>query len=197
MNPSNLAAGFAIGLLSFIVVFLLVSTYNAIVALTQRIDKAWANIEVALKQRHDELPNVVAAVRGMMAFEQSVLEDVTRLRAAWSPQQSIPEQAVTSEATSAAVRQLFAVVEQYPELKSQSNVASLQAEIQRLEGVIADRRELYNDSVNIYNIQIARLPEAVLARALGYRPHTFLEVPEEKKRDVKMDFDAGAASRPA
>ncbi len=173
MSPLSLAAGFAIGLLAFIVIFLLVSTYNAIVALTQRIDKAWANIEVALKQRHDELPNVVAAVRGMMAFEQTVLEDVTRLRAAWSPQQPVAQQAVTSEATTAAVRQLFAVVERYPDLKSQSNVASLQTEIERLEGIIADRRELYNDSVFRYNTRIAQLPALLLAGIFGWAPRPF------------------------
>ena len=122
MTPLNLAAGFAVGLAVFTIVFLIVTTYNAIVALRQRIDKAWANIEVSLKQRHDELPNVVAAVRALMAFEQAVLEEITRLRSAWSPDQPIPQQAATSEATTAAVRQLFAVVERYPDLKSQENV---------------------------------------------------------------------------
>ena len=148
--------------LPIFVVFLIVTTYNAIVALRQRIDKAWANIEVALKQRHDELPNVLAAVRGVMSFEQTVLEEVARLRGAWSPTLPIREQAATSEATTAAVRQLFAVVENYPALRSQANVQSLQAEIERLENVIADRRELYNDSVYRYNTRIGQLPAVLL-----------------------------------
>jgi len=175
MTPTSLAAGFAVGLLLFILVFLLVTTYNAIVALRQRIDKAWANIEVALKQRHDELPNLVAAVRGVMSFEQSVLEQVTRLRAAWSPDQPVRRQAATSEATTAAVRQLFAVVENYPTLKSQANVQSLQAEIERLEGVIADRRELYNDSVYRYNTRIAQLPAVLLAGLFGWTSREFFK----------------------
>src|SRR5260221_12073286 len=108
MTPLSMAAGFAVALAVFIVFFLTVTTYNDIVALRQRIEKAWANIEVVLKQRHDELPNVVAAVRGVMAFEQSVLEEVTRLRAASSPDQPVAQQAVTSEATTSAVRQPFA-----------------------------------------------------------------------------------------
>src|SRR2546428_12707634 len=97
----NLSAGFAVGLVIFIVVFLLITTYNSMVALRERIEKAWANVEVALKQRHDELPNVVAAVGGGMAFEQTVLEEAARLRAAWSPRQPIGQQAANSDATSA------------------------------------------------------------------------------------------------
>lgn len=183
MTPTNLAAGFAVGLVVFIVIFVSVTTYNAIVALRQRIDKAWANIEVALQQRHDELPNVVAAVRGGMAYEQSVLEQVTRLRAAWSPQQPVSRQAATSEATSAALRQLFAVVERYPELRSQENVRALQAEIERLEGIIADRRELYNDSVYRYNARIAQLPAVLLAGVLGWQPQSFFKAsPEDLER---------------
>ncbi len=183
MTPTNLAAGFAVGLVVFIVIFVSVTTYNAIVALRQRIDKAWANIEVALQQRHDELPNVVAAVRGGMAYEQSVLEHVTRLRAAWSPQQAVNQQAATSEATSAALRQLFAVVERYPELRSQENVRALQAEIERLEDIIADRRELYNDSVYRYNARIAQLPAVLLAGVLRWQPRPFFKAsPEDLER---------------
>jgi LemA protein len=188
MTPISLAAGFAVGLLLFVLVFLAVTTYNAIVALRQRIDKAWANIEVSLQQRHDELPNVVAAVRDGMAYEQTVLEQVTRLRAAWSPSQTPREQAATSEATSAAIRQLFAVVERYPELHSQANVASLQVETERLEGIIADRRELYNDSVYRYNTRIAQLPAVAMAGVLGWRARQFFAAdPADMERpDVRL-----------
>ena len=159
MTPLSMAAGFAVALAVFIVFFLAVTTYNDIVALRQRIDKAWANIEVLLKQRHDELPNLVAAVREVMAFEQSVLEEVTRLRAAWSPDQPVPQQAVTSEATTSAVRQLFAVVERYPDLHSQQNVRALQAEIERLEAVIADR-DRKSTRLNSSHIQKSRMPSS-------------------------------------
>jgi LemA protein len=191
VSPVNLAAGFAVGLVIFIVVFLLVTTYNSIVALRQRIAKAWANIEVALKQRHDELPNVVAAVRGVMDFEQAVLDDVTRLRAAWSPQQPVGQQAATSEATSTALRQLFAVVERYPELRSQANVQALQAEIERLEGVIADRRELYNDSVYRYNTRIGQLPAVLLAWPFGWSAWPFFKA--EPGDDTRPNVTLSAA----
>jgi LemA protein len=187
----NLAAGFAVGLVIFIVVFLLITTYNSIVALRQRIEKAWGNVEVALKQRHDEVPNVVAAVRGGMAFEQTVLEEVARLRAAWTPQQPIVRQAATSEATSAALRQLFAVVERYPELRSQANVQALQAEIERLEAVIADRRELYNDSVYRYNARIGQFPALMLAWLFGWSPRPFFKA--EPGDDARPDVTLSAA----
>ena len=145
MIPLNAAAGFALIVVLVIALFIILSTYNDVVALGQRIDKAWANIDVALKQRHDELPNLVAAVRDVMSFEAGVLEEVTRLRNAYDPARPIPEQGALSTETSQAVRSLLAVVENYPALRSQGNVGSLQNEIERLEGVIADRRELYND----------------------------------------------------
>jgi LemA protein len=173
MTAGAIAATFSVLVLVAIVAFLAVATWNAIVALGQRIDKAWANVEVALQQRHDELPNVVAAVRGALAFERETLERVTRARAAFSPTAPIPEQAATSDETSRAIRQLFAVVERYPELRSATNVAELQAEIERLENVIADRRELYNDQVYRYNTRIAQLPAVLLAAAVGWRPRTF------------------------
>ena len=122
MTPASIAALFALGLLILIVLFVVVTSYNAVIALRQRIDKAWSNIDVVLKQRHDQLPALVSAVRGVMAFEEDVLTDVARARAAYSATEPIPAQAATSERTSAAVRSLFAVVERYPDLKSQANV---------------------------------------------------------------------------
>ena len=175
MNPYAMAAGFAVLLVGLIVVFLVVATYNAVVALLVRIDKAWANVDVALQQRHDTLPNLVGAVRGVMTFEQDVLEEVTRLRAAYTPNAPIPEQAATSRATSAAVRQLFAVVEAYPELRAAENVLALQREVSRLEDVIADRRELYNDQVYRYNTRIGQVPAALIAGVFGWRERPFFD----------------------
>jgi LemA protein len=183
MDPFAAAAGFAVALVVLVVGYLVVGTYNAIVALVVRIDKAWANIDVALKQRHDQLPNLVQAVRGVMAFERDTFERVARLRAAYSATAPIPEQAATSAATTAAVRQLFAVVERYPELRSAENVLALQEEIARLEDVIADRRELYNDQVYRYNTRIAQLPAALLARSFGWAPRPFFDAePAERVR---------------
>lgn len=178
MTPLEAAALFSLALLLLVVGFLALTTYNSVVALDQQIGKAWANIDVVLRQRHDELPNLVEAVRDLMAFERETLTRVTSLRSAYSPTEPIPAQAATSEATSAAVRQLLAVVERYPEIRSHGNVADLQDEIERLEAVIAARRELYNDSVYLYNTRIRQFPTNILAWSLGWTPKPFFKADE-------------------
>jgi LemA protein len=175
VSPPALAAAFAVGLVVAIVLFVVVATYNDVVALQRRIDKAWANIEVALQQRFDQLPALVDAVRGVMAFERDVLTAVTEARAAWTPAAPIPDQAAASVATTRAVRSLLATVERYPEVRSAENVLSLQAGIERLESMIADRRELYNDQVYRYNTRIGQVPGVLLAGAFGWTPRVFFD----------------------
>jgi LemA protein len=175
MNAPVLAAAFAVGVVIAIGLFVVVATYNDVVALQRRIEKAWANIEVALQQRFNQLPALVDAVRGLMTFERDVLTEVTAARAAYSPRAPIPDQAATSAATSRALRSLFAVVERYPEVKSAGNVLALQNEIERLESMIADRRELYNDQVYRYNTRIAQVPGVLLASLFGWTARVFFD----------------------
>ena len=196
MTPISMAALFAVGLALLVVVFLVLATYNAIVDLRLRIDKAWSNIDVALKQRFDQLPNLVEAVRGVMSWEKDVLTDVAAARAAYSPSAPIPEQAATSAVTSEAVRSLFAVVERYPEVRSATNVLALQEEIERLEGMIADRRELYNDQVYRYNTRIAQVPAVLLAGLFGWRARPFFEAPDEDRRRPDANLSADADPQP-
>ena len=157
MSPPTAAAIFAVVLVIAIGGFIVLTSYNAVVALRQRIDKAWANIDVVLKQRHDQLPNLVAAVRGLMTYERDVLTRVTEARAAYAPTAPIPDQAVTSEATSRrrplAVRGRRALPRHQG---GRPTSLDLQDEIERLESMIADRRELYNDQVYRYNTRISR-----------------------------------------
>jgi LemA protein len=191
MSPLAGAALFGVLVVLIVVGFLVFVTYNAVVALQQRMAKAWANIDVVLKQRYDELPNLVEAVKDLMAYEQETLTRVTALRAAYSPTEPIPAQASTSEATSAAVRQLFAVVERYPAIHSQENVLALQAEIERLEGMIADRRELYNDTVYHYNTRIAQSPTNVIAWVFGWAPRPFFRATDEESGRPAVDLATG------
>ena len=191
MNPLTGAALFAVVLVALVSLFLLVTTYNAVVALRTRIDKAWSNVEVALKQRYDQLAQLVAAVRDVMAFEQAVLGEVARQRARYAPQAPIAEQGTISAATSQAVRSLFAVVESYPQVRSQENVLRLQGEIERLEQQIADRRELYNDQVYRYNTKISTVPAIVLAWLLGWLPRDFFEA--DPSDTVRPDIELGPA----
>jgi LemA protein len=189
----ELAAAFAVGLLVAIAGYLAFATYNAVVALRYRIDKAWSNIDVALKQRFDQLPNLVEAVRGLMAWEQAVLVEVTEARAAYSPTAPIPEQAATSAATSSAIRSLFATVERYPKVRSAANVMALQEEIERLEAMIADRRELYNDQVYLYNTRIAQVPAVLLATLFGWRARPFFAASDAERARPSAGLGTGEA----
>jgi LemA protein len=191
VNPAVLAAAFAVGLVIAILLFVVVATYNDVVALLRRIDKAWANIEVVLQQRHDQLPALVDAVRGVMAFERDLLTQVTQARAAWSPEASIREQAATSAETTRAVRSLLATVERYPEVKSAANVLALQEEIERLESMIADRRELYNDQVYRLNTRIGQVPAVFLAGLFGWRPRPFFDAEPAAAATVPVRLDDG------
>ena len=191
MSLPDVAAIFAVGVLIVVAGYIVLASYNAVVALRQRIDKAWANVGVVLKQRHDQLPNLVAAVRGLMTYERDVLTRVTEARAAYAPSAPIPDQAATSEATTAAVRSLFAVVERYPDIKAAANVQDLQDEIERLEGMIADRRELYNDQVYRYNTRIGQVPGALLAPLFGWKPREFFAV--DPADAVRPDTDLRSA----
>jgi LemA protein len=188
MSALQAAGLFAIALAVAVAAFLVVAGYNTVVGLRNRADKAWANVEVALRQRHDQLPALVAAVRDVMAFEQEVLEEVARQRARWRAEDPVPAQGAVSGATSRAVRSLFAVMERYPEVRSAQNVLRLQAEIERLEEQIADRRELYNDQVFRYNTAIATLPMLLLAPLFGWKAREFFEAgPEAAARpDVAL-----------
>ena len=188
MTPGQAAALFAVTIALGLIGFLAYVSYNAVVKLAQLADRGWANIDVALKQRHDELPNLVSAVRGVMTFERDVLEDVTRLRAAYQPEAPIPQQAATSEATTAAVQRLLAVVERYPELRSAANVMALQQEIARLEDVIATRRELYNDAIFRYNTTIAQMPAGLIAPLFGWRPRAFFSVAPSEGDPPSVDL---------
>lgn len=131
--------------------------------------------DTSTKQRHDMLPNLVAAVRGLMTFKGTVLTEVTEARAAYTPTDPIPSQAATADRTSGAVRSLFAVVERYPDFKSGTNVLELQGEIERIERIIADRRELYNDQVYRYDTKIATVPTIILAWLFRWVPRAFFE----------------------
>jgi LemA protein len=187
---SSAAAAFAILVLAVTIVVFLVTTYNAVVALGQRIDKAWANIDVLLKQRHDELPRLVEAVRGLMGFEREVLEEVTELRAGYRPDDPIDRQGAVAAATTLGVKHLLAVVEAYPDIKSHGNVMALQAEIARLEGMLADRRELYNDMVYRFNTRIRTLPAVLIAGLFGWKQRPFFKAEEAERATPDVALDA-------
>jgi LemA protein len=166
-----------------------VGIYNQLVALRENVKVAWANIDVLLKQRHDELPKLIETCKRYMQYEQETLEKVMRARASVSSASSTGDVAAVGAAERqlrAGVSRLFAVAENYPQLKADDNFRQLQARITTLEESIADRRELYNESVNVNNIRVSTFPDAVIARKYGFAPARLLEFSEPEKRDVDV-----------
>lgn len=175
--------------LSLALIVYLVGIYNSLVSLRENVKVAWANIDVLLKQRHDELPKLVDTCKRYMQFEQETLEKVMRARASVSLASSAGNVAAVGAAEQqlrAGVGRLFAVAENYPQLKTDETFKQLQGRIIALEESIADRRELYNDQVNLNNIRVNVFPDAVIARRFGFLPAQLLEFANEEKRDVNV-----------
>jgi len=159
-----------------VVVIALIAMYNGLVRRRLRTDETWAQVAVALKRRHDLVPNLISAVRGYMGFEQAVLTQVTEARAAAiaagvpGPAASQAEGHLTS-----TLRSLFAVVEDYPDLRASENVRSLQEQLATTEGLIASARDTYNAAVRDYNTAIETFPAVFMARPMGFAARAFFE----------------------
>ena len=162
--------------------------YNGLVRLKHNIDKAWSNIDVLLKQRYDELPKLVDVCKGYMKHERDTLEAVIKARSMISGAGGEQEMLNAQNMVSGALKSLFAVVEKYPELKADQNFRQLQSRVTELEDQIADRRELFNESVNIYNIRIEQFPDVIIARMFAYTPRNLWKIQEEHRQDVSVSF---------
>ena len=160
--------------------------YNELVGLRNENDRAFANIDVLLKQRHDEIPNLVSCVKRYLDHERQTLEAVALARTASIGAASIPQKAQADLRLTGALHSLFAVAERYPDLKANQNFLTLQKRISELEERIADRREFFNDDVATYNTRIAQLPEVLLARKMGLRPRQLFQVSEPERQQVEM-----------
>jgi LemA protein len=162
--------------------------YNGLVRLKHNVARAWSNIDVLLKQRHDELPKLVEVCRHYKQFEQDTLLRVTEARARVS--QAALGAAETQLRT--GLGQIFAVLEAYPELKANEHFMQLAARITALENAIADRREWYNESVNAHNIRIEQFPDILVARLFGYTAQPLLRFANAEKADVDIKALLGA-----
>jgi LemA protein len=160
--------------------------YNELVRLRNDNDRAWANIDVLLKQRHDEIPNLVETVKGYMQHEQQTLLAVTQARAAALSAATIGQKAQADLLVAGALHGLFAVAENYPQLKANENFLKLQNRISDLEERIADRREFFNDDVNTYNTRIRQIPDVFLARLMNLQPREMFKVPPEERRKIEV-----------
>ncbi|ESQ14119.1 MAG TPA: LemA family protein [Chromatiaceae bacterium] len=161
--------------------------YNNLVRLKHAVAKAWANIDVALKQRHDELPKLVAVCKQYMHYEQETLERVVHARAQVSNAQARGDLRGLGNAESAlrdGLGRLFALAENYPELKANQGFQQLSRRISQLEETIADRRELYNESANLNNMRLQQIPDLFIARLFAFKPFELLEF-----KDARKDVD--------
>ena len=171
-----------------VLVAYVVGVYNMLVRLANNIDKAWSNIDVILKQRHDELPKLVQVCNSYMTHERETLESVTKARTAYSAGLNIDDKAQAENQIVGALGKLFAVAEQYPDLKANQEFSAIQQRISALESTIADRREFYNDSVNLYNIVIEQIPTLWVAQEVGYTTRPLLTVAPSDRKDIPLAF---------
>lgn len=188
MIPSLAFFLFIAGVLIYAVIL-----YNGLVRLRNENDRAWANIDVLLKQRHDEIPNLVETVKGYMQHEQQTLLAVTQARAASMSAASIGQKAVADLQVVSALKGLFAVAENYPQLKANENFLKLQNRITELEERIADRREFFNDDVNTYNTRIGQIPDVFVASMMGLKRREMFKVSDADRQQVEVAFQSRGA----
>jgi LemA protein len=172
-----------------VVVFFGIFIYNNLVTLKHSVSKSWSNIDVLLKQRHDELPKLVEVCKRYMQYEQETLEKITQARSAVMEARSDGDIQQLGQAESQlrmGLGHLFALAENYPELKANSSFQQLQRRITQLENGIADRREVYNEAVNLNNVRIEQFPDVIVARLFNFRDFSLLEFAQEEISDVDM-----------
>ena len=167
----------------------LIMLYNNLVQVKHNVSKAWANVDVLLKQRHDELPKLVETCKQYMKFEQDTLQRVVDARSrvfAARESQDMRALGPAEAGLRASIGNLFAVAEQYPDLKTNQTFLQLQSRISGLENAIADRREFYNESVNINNVRIEQFPDTIVAGMFNFKAAQLLEFDAAEKIDVDV-----------
>jgi LemA protein len=176
-----------IGLIILFAIWM-VMVYNGLVAMRQRVNQAFSDIDVQTKQRHDLIPNLVETVKGYATHERGTLEAVVRARNAAITAQGggVAAQAAAENALTGALRQLFALSESYPDLKASQNFQQLQAELSDLENKIAAARRFFNNAVQEYNTGIAQFPAVLVAGSLGFTPKEFFDVGVEQRRELEQ-----------
>jgi len=162
--------------------------YNNFVRLKNNISKSLANIDVLLKQRSNEIPNLIRVVQGYMKHEREVLESLTKARSFLSESNTLSKKAAADNAITDLVKSVFAIAENYPDLKAGENFLKLQKRITGLENELADRREFYNDSVTIYNIRIQSIPDLIIAKMMHLDKIDLFKAKEEDKKYVNLNL---------
>lgn len=170
------------------IILWIVSIYNGLITLKNRVDEAWSDIDVQLKRRHDLIPNLVETVRGYATHEKGVFEKVTEARAKAVSAGSMAEKGHAENMLTGALRSVFAVAENYPELKASQNFLELQRELTDTEDKIQASRRFYNGNVRDFNIRLETFPDMVIAKQLGFTKREFFEIEEKEKEPVAVKF---------
>src|SRR5512140_509368 len=178
------------GLIFLVLIVVLVGwaigSYNGLVRIRNQVRNAWAQIDVQLKRRHDLIPNLVETVKDYMAYEQETLTRVIEARGKALSAQGVAAVSQAENELTGALKSLFAVAENYPQLKANQNVLQLQEELSSTENKIAFARQYYNDSVMRLNNQIEMFPSSIFANAFNFQREQFYQVPEEEKAPVSV-----------
>jgi LemA protein len=174
--------------LILVILFWGVGLYNTLVRIRNQVKNAWAQIDVQLKRRHDRIPNLVEVVKDYMSYEQETLQRVIQARSMAISAQGVQNVSQTENMLTGALKSLFAVVENYPELKANESVMRLQEELTSTENKIAFARQYYNDSVMTLNNKIEIFPSSIIANSFGFKREVYYEVPEGETEPVKVDL---------
>ena len=182
---STVVTWIVIGVIVLLVLWIIM-IYNGLVAMRQRVNQAYADIDVQMKQRHDLIPNLVETVKGYASHERGTLEAVVQARnaAVAAGAGGVAAQAAAENVLSGALRQLFALSEAYPDLKANQNFQQLQSELSDIENKIAAARRFFNNAVQEYNTGIQQFPAVLLAGSLGFTPKEFFDVGVEERKVI-------------
>jgi len=170
-----------------VIVLYIIIAYNSLVVLRTRINNAWSQIDVQLKRRYDLIPNLIKTVQGYVKHEKTVLNELTKARSQLVSG-SMEQKAKASNQITDALKSIFAVAENYPNLKANENFKMLQEELSGTESKIAYSRQFYNDSVMSFNIKIDTFPSKIIANAFSFTKKEFFKVEGKEKENIKVDF---------
>ena len=183
-----IGVGIAVGLV-VVVLIVIIGMYNRLVILRTRCEEAWSDIDVQLRRRYDLIPNLVETVKGYAAHERETFQKVTEARAAAIGAKTVQEQAQAENMLTAALRTLFAVAENYPQLRASENFMQMQRDLTDTEDKIQAARRFYNSMVRDQNIRVDVFPSSIIAGAFGFRKRDMFEIEEPQAREpVKVDF---------
>jgi len=180
--------GWIIGIIIAILVIVVIGLFNSLVRLRNQVKNSWAQIDVQLKRRYDLIPNLVETVKGYVKHEKETLENVTKARAAVMDAKDVKGKAEANNMLTDTLKSLFAVSENYPDLKANQNFMQLQEEITGTENKISYARQHYNDMVMVYNTKIEIFPNNMFAGMLNFSKEDLFETAAEEKKNVKVKF---------